>query len=179
MSHSVETIVVADASVVINLLHVERLETMTRLLGTRFTLPEEVIAEVVHQEQRAALQAILDSGAIDRCSLDALSGSATLVELRDTLGLGELACLALAEQHGWTIAADERGRFKREALSRVGKDRLLRTQDLLLRAIRQQLMTVDEADKDKETLATKRCVMRFGSFRDLLTLNGEGVKHAE
>ncbi|HEY4322046.1 MAG TPA: hypothetical protein VGM77_12830 [Gemmatimonadales bacterium] len=170
MSVPVEMIVVTDASVVINLLHVGRLEILSRLPGMRFVVPDEVIAEVTRPEQRAALDAGITVGVIDRCSLDALGGSAAIIELSNRLGVGELACLALAEQHGWTIASDERGLFRAEATRRVGAERLVGTPDLFVRAIGAQVITIEEADADKVTLAGLKFVMRFGSFKELLSI---------
>ena len=50
--------------------------------------------------------------------------------------------------------------------------RLLTTPAIYLRAIRAGLLSVAEADADKALLASRRFVMRFASFADLL--NSEG-----
>lgn len=84
------------------------------------------------------------------------------------MGAGESACLVLAETRGWHIASDERGRFRREAVARIGADRLLTTSAIYVLAIRAGLLTVAEADEDKAHLATKKFVMPFGSFVELL-----------
>ncbi len=173
MSASVETIVIADTSVVINLLHVERLSMMSQLSGIRLTLPDEVVAEVTNAEHRALLDTAISGKLVDQCSLDALGGSSVILDLAGKLGKGELACLALAEQHGWTLAADERGLFRREAIQRIGELRLITTADLYVRAIRQELITVTEADADKAILVTKRFTMKFGSFQELISQPGE------
>jgi predicted nucleic acid-binding protein len=81
---------------------------------------------------------------------------------------GEAACLALAIEKGWSIASDERRRFRREAEARIGKDRILGTADLFVLAIQTGVLTVQEADADKLRLEQQRFRMPFGSFRDLL-----------
>ncbi len=179
MSSAGLTVVVADTSVVINIIHTDRFAMLRALPGLRFVFPEEVIAEVTRPEQAAVLRGALNDGGFDRCELDPLAASELLIDLGSVLGIGELACLAFAEQHGCLIAADEGGRFPREVRERLGPDRLLTTPDLYLRAIRAAILTVEEADRDKAVLATKRCVMQLGSFRELLNIDRRGTDHAE
>ena len=87
------------------------------------------------------------------------------------LGRGEAACLVLAVRHGWTVASDEKGRFRREAVKRIGGDRIIDTADLYIRAIRAGLVTIEEADVDKATLEARRFRMPFGSFREVAATN--------
>jgi len=74
----------------------------------------------------------------------------------------------LAVRHGWAVASDERRRFRREALARIGPDRIIGTADLFIRAIRAGLLTVEEADADRRILESRRCMMKFDSFREAL-----------
>lgn len=66
------------------------------------------------------------------------------------------------------VACDEGGRFRREALTRVGQDSLVNTPGLVVLAIRRRLLTIEEADGIKDVLATRRYKMPFESFRDLV-----------
>ena len=84
------------------------------------------------------------------------------------MGRGEAACLSMAEQRGWLVAVDERGRFLRMARERIGEDRILNTPGILLLAIHTGLLSVDEADVLKARLETHRYRMKFDSFRDVL-----------
>lgn len=84
------------------------------------------------------------------------------------MGVGESACLAVAELNGWVVASDERRRFRREVIARLGRDRLLTTPDIFVLAIRAGLLSVAQADEDKALLASRRFVMKFGSFSELL-----------
>jgi hypothetical protein len=45
---------------------------------------------------------------------------------------------------------------------------LMRTQDLIVMAIREGLVTVAQADQWKRELETKRFKVKFNSFQDLL-----------
>jgi predicted nucleic acid-binding protein len=89
-------------------------------------------------------------------------------ELRDLMGRGEAACLALAKTTGSYIASDEKKRFRRCAVDLIGAGRILRTESLLLEAIRQGLITVKAADRLKKKLEESRYSMPFASFADLL-----------
>lgn len=74
----------------------------------------------------------------------------------------------LAEKRGWHIASDEGGRFRQEVVGRIGADRLLTTPAIYVRAIQAGLLTVAEADRDKEHLAARRFIMPFASFVELV-----------
>src|SRR6185436_15539716 len=82
------------------------------------------------------------------------------------IGRGEAACLALAVAKGWMVASDEKRRFRREAEARLGKDNIVRTQDIFVLAIATGLLTIEEADADKATLERRRFRMGFASFRE-------------
>ena len=173
-------IVVADANVLINLTHVSRLGLLARLPGHKFMIPDHVSREIRRPEQRAQLDAAQNSGDLQLCSIKHLEDISLFSRLIGRLGRGEAACLVLATRHGWTIASDEKGRFRREAVKRVGDRRLIGTPDLYVRAIQAELLTVEEADSDKAVLEGKRFKMTFRSFRERLAaadtkLPGEGT----
>jgi hypothetical protein len=88
------------------------------------------------------------------------------------MGSGEAACLALAETKGWVIASDEKKRFRREAETRLGPDRLLTTPGIFVLAIRARQMTIEEADAAKALLEQRRFKMNFTSFREVI---GDGA----
>lgn len=68
------------------------------------------------------------------------------------LGVGEAACLALAQAREWLVASDERRTFFREARSRLGEGRILNTAGIYVLAIRAGLLTVEDANAAKATL---------------------------
>ena len=162
------TTVVTDANVLINLIHVGRLPLLGQLPGHRFVVPDAVAAEVRVDDQRAQLTAALAANVVSLYSLTDLSGLTLFAQFRTIMGAGEAACLALAELNGWGVASDERRRFRREVMARLGRERLLTTPLIYVLAIRAGLITLAEADADKRSLASRRFVMRFDSFSELL-----------
>jgi len=163
-----ETIVVTDANVMINFIHIGRLELLARLPGLRFVVPEHVVAEVTDAAQAAELHAAVERGDVDEVRMTDAAAITRFAALTETLGRGESACLALAEMRGWAVASDERRAFRRTAVEYIGEDRLLTTPALILRAIRAGLATVAEADDWKVLLEQRRFRMKFASFGDLL-----------
>jgi predicted nucleic acid-binding protein len=161
-------VVVTDANVLINLIHVGRLELLGSITGYEFVVPPEVVAEVTVPEQAAMLAGAIAGGHVE---VQSFSGTAELVvfaELIRMVGKGEAACLAMAEVHGWYVASDERGKFLRLVEERLCPRRILNTVGLFVLAIRAGLITVGDADRDKLVLEAHRFKMRFSSFRDLL-----------
>ena len=84
------------------------------------------------------------------------------------MGRGEAACLALAVTENWIVASDEKRRFRREALARLGEGRILTTPGLMVLAIRAGIITIEEADQAKAVLETKRFTMGFASFNEFI-----------
>lgn len=159
-------VVVADANVLVNLIHVSRLHFCSDLPGLMFMVPDHVREEITRREQRAELDQALDSGLLHLVSITDLGAISLFADLVARLGRGEAACLVLAEKHGWSVASDEKGQFRREAVGRLGETRILGTAELFVRAIDANLITVEEADADKAALERKRFRMPFRSFRD-------------
>jgi hypothetical protein len=93
---------------------------------------------------------------------------AAYAELRRMMGREEAACLAMAEARGWLVASDEKRRFRREVIARLGEGRLVTTAGIFVMAIRAGTLSVEEADQAKEVLQRYRFRMTFRSFRDLL-----------
>jgi hypothetical protein len=81
--------------------------------------------------------------------------------------------LALAHSRGWLVASDEKGRFRREVLARLGQGRLLTTPGLFVLAIRAGAISIAEADNAKAILENHRFRMTFASFRDVVQFSGD------
>lgn len=161
-------VVVTDANILINLIHIGGLSILGSLPQFEFVVPEEVVAEVLNPEQAASLHAAFDANHIARATDWYAEELLTFATLASFLGKGESACLALAQHRGWCVASDEGGAFRREAMQRIGGGRLLNTPGLLLAAIREGVMSVEDADQALEVLKLNRFRVRFLSFRDLL-----------
>jgi predicted nucleic acid-binding protein len=168
VSTAIVRIVVTDSNVLINLMHVSRLDFCGRLPGHEFVVPDHVREEINDPDQRLTLDAALNAGMLKLESITELDDLAVFADLIVHIGRGEAACIAIASKKGWSIASDEKRRFRREALARVGSERLLGTAELFVLAIKAGLITVDEADADKLTLEGLRFKMLFASFRELV-----------
>ncbi|BAP88181.1 putative uncharacterized protein [Burkholderiales bacterium GJ-E10] len=169
MATNAETLVViTDANVLINLLRIGQLPLLGALNPYRFLVPEEVLGEIIEPAQREETASAITSGYLYRVVVDTMESLALFAELRGVMGVGEAACLALATTMGCFIASDEKKRFRRRAIELIGEDRILRTESILLEAIRQGRISVAEADGFKAILEANRYLMPFGSFSDLV-----------
>jgi len=157
-----------DANVLINFIHIERLDILGTLREWTFVAPQEVTNEITDEAQVLALQNAFDAGHIQQTALSSIDEIEKYADFNRTLGKGESACLALALHRGWTIASDEKGAFHRTAIGEIGNERLITAPDIMLHAIHAGLASVDEADGWKDHLATRRFAMNFDSFSNLL-----------
>lgn len=161
-------VVVTDANVIINLIHAGHLALLGALQAYEFVVPEEVTYEVSESAQREALQAAITAGHLVPEAITDTAELTSYAELRQVIGRGEAACLALAQSRGWLIASDEKGRFRREVLARLGEGRLVTTPGLFVLAIRAEAISIAEADRAKAILENHRFRMTFASFRDVV-----------
>jgi len=165
----VNRVVVTDANILINLIHIDRLALLGQLTGFEFVVPPEVIQEISAPQQAVTVARALSQGFFKEEALVEIPALSLYAELVTTLGKGEAACLSMAVTKGWMIASDEGRKFRREVLSKIGKDRLVNTPGLLLLAIRLGVLSIAEADSALAVLASHRFKVKFKSFRDLLT----------
>ncbi len=149
-------VVVTDANILINLLHIGRLSILGRLTQFEFVVPDEVVAEILNDDQAQALQAAIDAQHVTRVSFQDTEELTAFAALASFLGKGESACLALAQQREWWVASDEGGVFRREAQQRLGPGRLLKTPGILLSAIRARVLTVQDFEEAKAALEQHR-----------------------
>lgn len=162
------SIVITDTSILINLSHTGHVALLGKVVGLRFVVPDEVVAEITEPEQLRTLEAALADGSLSRESIASPDELAIFAELSQTLGSGESACLALASSRGWLVACDEKRVFLREARSRLGEGRILNTPGLYVLWIRAGVLSVEAADAAKAILDANRYKMRFASFRDVI-----------
>lgn len=164
----VTTVVITDTNVLINFIHIKQVALLGNLPPYRFSLPVEVLYELIESEQRTLIDAAIAAGQLDLLIINELDALALFADLRELMGRGEAACLALAAKNGCHLASDEKKRFRRKAIELIGETRILRTEDLLLEAIRCGRISIEEADEYKRILACNRYAMPFGSFVELL-----------
>ena len=149
-------------------MHVSRLDLLRSLPGHEFVVPDHVREEITNPDQRAALDAAIDAGTVKLESITDLDVLATFTVLIAHIGRGESACIAIAAKRGWSIASDEKRRFRREAEARLGGERILGTVELFVLAIEAGLITVEQADADKLALESRKFKVSFTSFRELV-----------
>jgi predicted nucleic acid-binding protein len=165
---SIVRVVVTDTNILINLIHIGRLDLLGKLPPYSFVVPEEVVKEVTSSDQAQALQTAISSGLLQVVQLTAPAELKVYADLIQILGSGEAASLSLAECRQWLIASDEKKKFRRETLARLGTGRLLNTPGILTLAITSGVLNVEDADSAKAVLEQHRFIMSFHSFRDVL-----------
>ena len=161
-------VVLTDANILINFLHLDRLDLLGDLPGYEFLVPDHVVEEIRDPGQREHLEMGIRSGFFSILSITDLEEIESYARFHRYLGQGESACLAVAQRRGYFVASDERGVFRRTAGEAIGQERILATPDILVLAIRSGLATVEEADGWKAILEANRFRMRFSSFREIL-----------
>ena len=107
-------IVAADANILINFIHLQRLDLLGRLTEYEFVMPEEVRGEITDPNRHAALLGAIDAGILRLVVIEDVPTLRLFAELTG-LGRGEAACLSLAITQNRLIASDEKRTFRREA----------------------------------------------------------------
>jgi predicted nucleic acid-binding protein len=158
-----------DTCILINLLRVHRLDLLGALPPYVFSVPTEVLREITYPDQQAELKVALDSGWIQETRLEEVLELQIFTRANEQLGSGESACIALAEARNWILGTDDsKGAKWKKVISAPGI-RVLNTPGILLLAIRQKVLTVQQADEIKTVLEGNRFRMGFGSFQDLMS----------
>lgn len=140
-----------DATVVIHLAKSGRLDLLGSLEGWAFVVPDQVVEEVTYPDQAAALERALQAGHLRREASTDPAEVTLYAQLKQRMGKGEAACLAVAASRGWMLASDDRGRaFRRLVGSRIGLDRLVDTGELTDTAREQGVISADEASRIRE-----------------------------
>ena len=171
MSFTSLNVIAADTSVLINFLRVDRIDLIARH-SHRFIVTDHVAAEVTdfYSDQRTRLDTALQSGALQQVSIDdqrevALFGSLIASQ---RLGSGECSAIALAVCRECTLAMDDR-RAANQARGIRRDLRILTTRDLVVAMIRENLLSVTEADELKEMWANRhRFRLPIESFSDVI-----------
>jgi predicted nucleic acid-binding protein len=165
---SAGTVVITDASVIINFSHADILKLLPELTGLSFIVTDVVYDEVRYPDQRAKLD---DALKVEGWTCESVTDPAAIAlqaELMTVMDKGEASSLAMAVVRTCIVACDEGKVFLAQANARLGTGRVVNTPGLLLIAIKAGRLSVEEADRIKALLETKRFKMKFGSFADLL-----------
>lgn len=144
------SIVVIDASVLINFLAVDRLGLLTSHPQFRFLVTDHVRGEVTEDAQLTRLDAALDAQLLDQVSVVGFRELKAFAELTadGRLGVGECAAIALASVQSLILALDDKAAHKRCATFDSSLQ-VIDTVELVVSLIRLHVLTVDEADAIK------------------------------
>ena len=165
-------IVVADTSVLINFLRIDRMDLIGRH-PQRFLATDHVGAEITssYPEQQERYQSAVASGLLDTCSVVDPEEVALFLKLGpgQQLGAGECSAIAVAIRRRYPIAIDDNRAIKR-AIREVGaKLEVVRTTDLMVSLIRAVILDVASADRIKDDWAQyHRFKIKADSFQELL-----------
>lgn len=167
-------ILVADTSVLINFLRIDRMDLIGHYPG-RFLATDHVEYEIAdnYPDQKACYSAAISKGLLDTCSVtDPVEVELFLrLEPGVRLGAGECSAIAVAIMRRHAIAMDDNRAIKaacREAASVGVTLTVLRTPDVVVSLIRIGVLTVAEADQIKANWEQHRFRLKVKSFRDLL-----------
>ncbi len=135
-----------DATVVIHLANAGRVDLLGAMARWEFVVPDQVVEEITRPDQAEALARALRAGHLRRESSTDPNEITLYADLRERMGRGEAACLAMAATRGWMLASDDRGRaFRRLVRERIGDHRLIDTFGIVAAARVQGAISATEA----------------------------------
>ena len=164
------SVIVTDASVLLNFLSIDRMYLLDRH-SHDFIVTDHVAAEVAdrYPDQRHRFAAAVDAGAVLQETVTnaeelSLFGS---LSASGRLGAGECSAIAVAVHRRLVLAIDDRQAAKQAR--RIDQTlRILTTQDLMVSMIGEGLLDFDEADNIKcDWAARHRFRLKLRSFRDI------------
>lgn len=168
-------IVIADTSVLVNFLRIDRMDLIGGHPAT-FIATEHVGAEISddYPDQQARYQAALDARIVteeridDPTELDIFLGPGR----HPRLGSGERSAIAVALNRGHVLAIDDNRAIKK-ALHEAGLTKtnlpIIRTQDIVVALIQAEALDVKAADAILQDWAgNHRFKLKISSFQQLL-----------
>jgi predicted nucleic acid-binding protein len=171
----VSAIVVADTSVLINFLRIDRMD----LIGAHpasFITTDNVAAEIAgtYPDQQARYAAALSAAHISEQPVDDPVELELFLRLsaHGRLGAGERSAIAVALNRKCALAIDDT-RAIQKAIAEAGiagnPVTIVRTQDIVVELIRKRVISIQAADKILVDWATNhRFRLKIASFKDLL-----------
>ena len=164
------SVIVMDASVLMNFLRTDRLDLLARH-SQGFVVTDHVAAEVAdrYPHQRRRYASAIDTGALQQ---ESVTSSAELslfgsLSASGRLGAGECSAIAVAVHRGLVLAIDDRQAIVQARRTHQSL-RILTTQDLMVSMIDEGLLGIEEADHIKDDWAARhRFRLKIRSFRDI------------
>ena len=171
----VRAIVVADTSVLINFLRIDRMDLIAAHPAS-FIATDHVAAEIAdtYPEQQARYAAALSAAQISEQRIDDPAELELFLRLaaHGRLGAGERSAIAVALNRKCALAIDDSRAIQR-AIGEAGIAgnplMIVRTQDIVVELIRNGVVSVEAADAILLDWATNhRFRLKIASFRDVL-----------
>jgi predicted nucleic acid-binding protein len=164
-------IIVADTSVLINFLRIDRLDLIGRC-SRHFLGTDHVRDEITSQypEQVERYNSGLTNGFIIEINVDSIPELKIYSRLLEggRLGQGECSAIAVAVHRRYGLAIDDRRAIK-EATALDSSLSVFKTQDIMIMIIQEELLTVAEADAIlAEWSANHRFRLKIKSFSELI-----------
>lgn len=165
------SIVIADTSVLVNFLAVDRMDLIKRH-GCRFLITNHVRHEITehYQDQLTRLKIALEQEILEEIIITDPEEVKTFVELTslEKFGKGECACISVAIHRHYTLAIDDKSAIKQALLSCPAIP-IITTQDLIVSMIKIGILSINEADAIKNEWAdSHKFKLKINSFSDLL-----------
>lgn len=163
-------IIVTDTSVLVNFLCIDRMDLFADY-SHEFTVTDHVAAEISYQypEQQKRFTLASATGAVSQTSVTSseevfLFGS---LSASGRLAAGECSAITMAVHRQYILAFDD---YQAAAQARsIDPDLVvLKTQDLMVSMIKEELLNIREADKIKDDWAERhRFRLNLRSFQDI------------
>ena len=145
---------------------------LIRQLSCEFAITTHVEEEISehYREQKQRLSDAVNNGTLSEFSVDKPYELSlfTAFAASGRLGAGECSAIAVAISRGYDLALDDR-RARRDALAFQPELKVLGTEDLIVLAIEENVLTIAESDEIKALWESEhRFKLKFNSFADLL-----------
>jgi len=127
--------VVLDATVIINLLDVNRLNILPQLTSLKFIVSNHVRQEIHYRSQRIRLRNAIKNEWIKEVEISDRAEMETYAQYRSRFGQGESACLSLGQHRSWIVASDDRA-VRREIINTRGPEWIMDTLGILKEAMK-------------------------------------------
>lgn len=159
-----------DTSVLINFLKIKRTDLLQKC-SHNFFITDHVQEEITtcYPEQQALLDSALEKKILTKINVDSPEEFKLFGELSKSgqLGTGECAAISIAAHQKYYLAIDDNQAIKKASCLLLSSY-ILRTQDLILIMIEEDILSLDEADYMIEIWAREhRFKVKINSFREL------------
>lgn len=164
-------IIIADTSVLINFLNVDRLDLLTKY-AEHLYISEHVLEEITgcYISQKQKLHNAIKNNTLSIIVVNQIDELILFTKLHESgrLGAGECSAIACAICRNYTLAMDDvRARKQAEKMSQ--NVRIINTQAIMLSLITQKKLTIAEADQLKNEWRDKhKFLLKFASFDELI-----------